>query len=634
MKLSLGSPRADCGDRQVMKDLQTLTTLAEEDGDDDEPRSAWSEWQAMAHEFWQPKKETDKKVRGLFRKNVFRWLKTTAHALQVAVGRHWGAFLIEDDAGPPAAWPSISCSCDQGGDGWSALHYLLATQHNVLPLMDASHRAWNDAQLALNSSGLKWVVLATTICLNTDNGPWSSQRWFALLQEAAEHWLGHIGEQDPVFDHLRLQLKEELCGGDVVEEFNMTDEDMWLNVPLAVSRKTNKVATTRWFQYVVSVSVFMRTRVRRLLLSLFVSLQLGLFKHGRASDMVKVKVPSDKSGEDIPKATTGMDQPEVQSMRRACSNTFSFTTSLLADGHIWKLNRIIAEVLSPLQHWHSSQNRGNRSPVESLRWWCEMASGQGFTHINETVSKMQDRDLFKALHIEMGHNLLLKELDNLDEVSIDAQNELCEFIGTLGIEVICRRLRTISEHTAPPYNFAGLIGADAASVLENVKEAWDLWEEMRTYEGSFWKKLQARSRMRWQKVKQVVLLCRHEHEWRVSDGARAIVAQDFGGISQTKAVEDGVRVCKTALVNKGHNSKIADARCWETLIHSDVLHSKHRFPPLPWQQQPVPQGLGSRCTSNLYHVQPGGVPKTWKKVVSTNPKARLLFCCMKGGEGG
>ena len=164
-----------------MKDLLTQSTIAEDAVDEEETQKAWAEWHAMAEDFWRPRKDSDKKVRTLFRKNVLRWLKTTGHALRVALGDHWAAFMVPDPAPPASQWPSISVSIDQGGDGWSALHYLLATGHNILPLADASHRAWNDAQLALQSSGLKWVVLATTICLNTDTGPWSSQRWYCLL---------------------------------------------------------------------------------------------------------------------------------------------------------------------------------------------------------------------------------------------------------------------------------------------------------------------------------------------------------------------------------------------------------------------------------------------------------------------
>ena len=425
--------------------------------------------------------------------------------------------------------------------------------------------------------------------------------------------------------HLAAQLMDELAGGDVVAEFNMTEEDMWSSMPLAVTKKTCKVATTRWFQYVVSVAVFMRTRVRRLLLSLFVSLQLGMFRHGRAADMVKVQVAATKDGEDIPKASTSVDQPEVQAMRRACANTFCFTTSMLADGHIWRLNRIITELLQPLQQWHSEQNRTNRSPAESLKWWSDMSTAQGLRHINATIAKMRERDFLRSLRLELGPNSLDRDVDTMDEVAMDAQNELCEVIGKLSTEIICRRLRTISEYMSPPFNFPGLLGPNPDKILDNIKVSWQLWEEMRTLQGSFWKKVQARARMQWPKVNQIVSLCQHGEEWKVTDEVKSIIAKDFSGISQTKAVEDGVRACKTALVNKAHNSKIADARCWECLIQSDVLHGKHRFPQLPWQQQVVPAGVSSRNSSGLYHVQPGTMPKSWNKIVSTSSKACYVF---------
>ena len=230
-----------------MKDLQTLTTIAEEEGNPVVSQEAWAQWQNMALEFWQPKTATDKRTKGTHRKNVLRWLKTTGHALLVGTGQHWGAYAVEDELEDPATWPSIACAVDQGGDGWSGLHYLIATNHNVLPLADASHRTWNDAQLALQSSGLKWVVLATTVCLNTDSGPWAGQKWFVVLQEAAEHHVNNHLDNDPVFEELKSQIIEELAEGDLVHEFNIDDNELWNNIPMAVQKKPGK-----WPQHVGS----------------------------------------------------------------------------------------------------------------------------------------------------------------------------------------------------------------------------------------------------------------------------------------------------------------------------------------------------------------------------------------------
>ena len=370
----------------------------------------------------------------------------------------------------------------------------------------------------------------------------------------------------------------------------------------------------------MSVANYMKTRTRRLMLSLFVSLQLGLFKHGRATDMIKVSVPKAGPDEDILKGTTKVDQPEVQAMRRACSNTFSFTTSLLADTQVWKLNRIIVHILRPLQRWHSTQNKTNRSPAESLQWWCSMANGEGFGHINDTLEQMQDMDLFKALRVQTGEYNLANEHDDIEDMEIDFQNELCEVIGNLRVEIICRRLRTLSEHSMPPYNFPALLGEQSAMALKQLQSNWELWMEVRDLTGTFWSKVQKRSRFSWRKVLQVVSLCRGHRHWEISDAARSVITQDFMGLSQTKVVEDGVRVCKTAVVNQGHNTRIADARCWDTLIHSDVLKTKHRYPSLQWQDQPMPAGLSTHTSSSLYHVQADKLPKTWSEIVSKSPK--------------
>ena len=55
---------------------------------------------------------------------------------------------------------------------------------------------------------------------------------------------------------------------------------------------------------------------------------------------------------------------------------------------------------------------------------------------------------------------------------------------------------------------------------------------------------------------QVMTLCRKPDGWVVDEQVKRIIVDDFGGISQTKAVEDGVRVCKTALINRARRCQV------------------------------------------------------------------------------
>ena len=251
-----------------------------------------------------------------------------------------------------------------------------------------------------------------------------------MLREAAEEHVANHANRDSIFEQLRLQLMSELNDGDDFADFCMNEDAMWDGIPSAVARKSEKVATARWFQYIVAVSGYMRTHVRRLILSLYVSISLGLFKHGKASDMVRVSLPKTVEDEDIAKGNTSNDKPEVQAMRRSCSNTFSFTTSMLADPQVWKLNMIIAAILKPCNN--GTANRMNRSPAESLQRWTSMAEREALQHINLTTQKMQDAELFRALRIQMGDSLNPRSADDIDDMDVESQNELCEVMTFLG----------------------------------------------------------------------------------------------------------------------------------------------------------------------------------------------------------
>ena len=75
--------------------------------------------------------------------------------LVAATGAGWAAFkLPEDRSGDPLQWPWVTLTIDQGSDGWSAAFFMMSIGVNILLLNDASHRVWNDFQLACQDTSL------------------------------------------------------------------------------------------------------------------------------------------------------------------------------------------------------------------------------------------------------------------------------------------------------------------------------------------------------------------------------------------------------------------------------------------------------------------------------------------------
>lgn len=161
-----------------MRAIRTAATMAFDFGDEVEQKQAAKSWKQLATRFWvagDVDEESPNKPKKLHRTKVLEWLFSTEQQLVIATGKGWGQFKVaaETDSRPdPSLWRSITVAIDQGGDGWSACHYLISENVNLWFLSDASHRTWNDAQLALQDCGLYHYALVTTIAMNIDHGPW------------------------------------------------------------------------------------------------------------------------------------------------------------------------------------------------------------------------------------------------------------------------------------------------------------------------------------------------------------------------------------------------------------------------------------------------------------------------------
>jgi len=160
--------------KQAMRDLVTAATLAISVGTELEQKQQRLSWKQVALNFWkqEAKDSTENnKVKPLHRKKVYEWLCATTHMLHVACGRGWEAFAQPanpDEREDAKSARSVTLCIDQGGDGWSAAHYLMSEQTNLLLLADQNHRTWNDVQLGIQDADMFYSCLITIVILNAD----------------------------------------------------------------------------------------------------------------------------------------------------------------------------------------------------------------------------------------------------------------------------------------------------------------------------------------------------------------------------------------------------------------------------------------------------------------------------------
>ena len=401
-----------------------------------------------------------------------------------------------------------------------------------------------------------------------------------------------------------------------------SEEELWDTVPLAAERKSDRIGLSRWFGWVVGVRHFMRMRVRRLLLSIYVAVNLDYFKGGRFST-ISASLLSDKSSTTVDKESTAVESDEVRSLRQKSGNTFAFCATLLADRWLWVQIAGISELLLCVQKFHSHQNKLNRSASESLDFWVQAVATGGLEELNAIITKLHSKEFARGLGLKVWD--LEGKGTRVAREDPEAQqgNDIAAVCGRLAVSLLLRRSRSLAELTLYPISFLKLLspGVDAPAFMDELKWRYDKYQAMliEGKENKFLHKLAQRSCFRMVKVKQYVAIC-EAHGWHVSEELLQQVREDWRGLTQTKVVEDGFACGRMAELSRNSRGSIASDRAYETLIRSDVLAHKHRFTEVPCDSQPLPRGCLAGY-EHLFSAPPGGTPKDWRKVISTDSKA-------------
>ena len=586
-------------------------------------------WREIANAFWQGQAAaTEHQKAPLQRTKTYEWLCSAETMLRTALGEGFWAFRrpAPERNVAPELWRSLTICVDQGGDGWSGIHYLLHHQVNILPINDTSHRIWNDVCLAVRDAALHWHVAVGVQVMSLDCGPWEQQRWFQTGREAVTEMMDLSDCEDGVFQKLLKFARREMT--DWTEDFDegCDDDEVWKSLRAVFEHKMEKVAKTRWFQYVTAMRGFLGSWSRRLSVLIYVSLSLGLIKDTMAPDMMKVRVKEADPHEDIKKCSTKKDEEEVNKVRLACKNSMVFTVFMLSSRNFYYINVAVVELAWPVQKYHSDQNKLSRSAKESLEFWTAAAKDGVYEQVNGVVAKLDDEEFLKKVGLSVRGCCCLTTLElELEDPTAEAEDDRADMIGRLAMSLVARRLRSGACYNGWPFRLAALLDAEEApKVLEQLKQQHDDYTAALdpALKGAFWKTIRERLPFRWAKMQQVLLLSAAS-EWRMSDKLKELVTRDFGGVTQTKLIEDGVRTVRLEETLKSTNKAMTGMRAWWSLIEDKVESEKHRFAGVVPADEVVPRGLHRQRIASLFDVAAQEVPKEFRSVVSPSRTVRM-----------
>ena len=543
--------------------------------------------------------------------------------LQIATGAGWKQFMhMEADTSPLHTRPMITVAVDQGGDGWSGLHYLQSKRARLTMVNDTSHRVWNDTQLGLQDCRLYTQCLLTTIAMNLDHGPWAGARWWEEIKQSAKDYTRLGSPQCPIFKSLLPQIMKERALLDPHDD--MSPESIFESLKEVVEHKFQKVGMTRWFQFCHASKKLTGIWTSRLCLLLYMSLTLGLFKRGRLEDFVSIAHAQPGPDADIEKATTAEDQERVRNIRKSCRNTVQFVTMIFADKTMWRINVMVSAATAPIAEWHSAQNKRNRSADESLKWWQAQAVDRGQSHVNDILQVLGDAHLWETVGGIAMANFTQSELLRAkpDDPVVEQQDELAQSLGKLVVCLAMRRMRTMSCFSMWPSRFAALLDDTQADIVLDEMRAYAAnIEKAKNMPGAFWKKLRERSPLLNNQVVKDIFDMLEQEAWVLTPVIKQRIASIWKGVTETKLIEDGIRDERVGEVSKGFNKITGGQRAWVQLVRAGTDHEKHRYCQMDWPSVVVPRGMKDRPVAGLFRPQKHRIPKEFKEVVSFANKA-------------
>ena len=494
---------------QVQRDLRTAARDALEQADEEAIKAESEAWRKQAIAYWAAaaaaaEGEGKEKQTKRHRVKAYEWLLSTDKLLQVCTSQGWKQFALPADPvlrGPPSLWPTCSVAIDQGSDGWGALHYLSYKQGVcVLALKDMNHRLWNDMWLSLQDAGLKPLIVMMMVVINSDHGPWQDAKWMEEAREAAWLYSKQASTECPMFQGYfegmvsDMQLECRLGEAGLEEEVFNTLAD-------AVSTKVPKVAGSRWFGVIDALQAYLPIWHRRLLLAVYICLQLQVFS-GSATKVAVAALPGERpaAGQDVEKQTTKYDSPELRALRRSCKNTLHLVAVVLSESGILQMVKGIPCLVRPHREFHTMQSKRCRSCDSCAELYLEMATGAGMQPLFQMVALVNSGRLSEAAGLSRaGAWPADAERMAADDAAILGENLLLSRLMVLALMLLKARLRSNAWYEKGfPGRFPALYGGavGAAKLLADMKEARELDATMLSQTTSMWQGVCRRSPFR------------------------------------------------------------------------------------------------------------------------------------------
>ena len=167
-------------------------------------------------------------------------------------------------------------------------------------------------------------------------------------------------------------------------------------MPESVSHKCSKISKSRWFGFFDTLNQFIAVWHIRLLIYVYLSMHLRYSKNLEDLNLMKAILPKVKPDEDVPKAPTKEEAPELMRLRRSCENTLHLATLVLGDPGVFTVCQFISAILQPMRDLHSWQSRTMKTCQQCGEVYHAASLDTFFQYLTQLVVVLKIGDAFAA----------------------------------------------------------------------------------------------------------------------------------------------------------------------------------------------------------------------------------------------
>ena len=604
---------------------------------------------------------------------ALEYLKAVDKTVETVTGRKltdFGGTGAEDQACTMKMSPTMSIVIDQGSDGWSLMFYVLyKLKLRAILKFDIYHREHNDVGGAVKASGMWGCCVLSGMVHNVNYGPWEGSAWYQKILKASIEYFAVARPDDPLFKMLIADVaRDKGMSLDDFETHEEAVEELFAAVRdgSCFRKKGIRTAFRRFFSWYHAHSWHDQHWHARLMMIIYIGLRQGVYTSistlptQTRSLQVAAKTADDAvdgdeddagpmadlgevdaavaAEENIGAAVRGdqeVKEPvskggydELKRLRAKCQNSLHVAGAILGRAGLQDSCRMIWCVGKPFYDAHSEHARSARGVEGVKEYYLQAALGSVLEVCHKCAMVTRELDTLQLIGFDTssapGSRLSMRRLDLQDPMLIE-DNIKATKLMTLVLNHIRVRTNSMSWHSDDLPGVAALWLSDDPNLhtiaLDFLVSSFFCFLEAqrRSAGNTFLKKVVNQSPCQ-------TVFVREMAEFAVAPSIlsignrnqklRAMAEDAFGGLGQTKIVEDVFKIIRDREVRDTATKAVKLQRQMHIAFNSDAIAS-YKFlepdlnlgkPSIP----PLPKDLFS-CETRTPAVDTDALvgPRTW-----------------------